>query len=68
MTQAALKIDGMHCDACVRRVRTALSKIEGVASTEVMIGSAEVQYDPGKIDAAKLLAAVEKIGYTASVQ
>ena len=33
-----LAVDGMHCQACVRRVRAALAALPGVVVDEVAIG------------------------------
>ena len=68
MSNTALKIEGMHCDACVRRVNATLTKTEGVSSANVAVGSADVQYDPSKTNPSKLAAAINKIGYTTSIQ
>jgi copper chaperone len=59
-----LAIEGMHCGACVRRVKQALEGA-GAASPEVRIGEAEV-HAPAE-QAAALVAAVEKAGYPARV-
>jgi copper chaperone CopZ len=40
-----LTIDGMHCDACVRRVTQTLGSIPGVRVTQVEVGRAEVMAD-----------------------
>jgi copper chaperone CopZ len=55
-----LTIDGMHCEACVNRVRKAL---EGAGATpeKVEIGSAVVAVDAGREQA--VLDAVRKAGY-----
>jgi copper chaperone len=37
-----LTIDGMHCDACVRRVTQMLGSIPGVRVSRVEVGRAEV--------------------------
>ncbi len=58
-----LAIDGMHCGACVRRVRAALEKLPGVTVTEVAIGRAEVV--PGAVAAAEVVAALARAGYPA---
>ncbi len=41
-----LTIDGMHCDACVRRVTQALGNIPGVRVDAVEIGQAHVLAEP----------------------
>ena len=54
-------IDGMHCDACVRRVRKALEKIQGARVEDVQVGSAEVAVDASR--EAAVLEAVRKSGF-----
>jgi copper chaperone len=61
--EVVLKIDGMHCDACVRRVRMALGKVQGANVKDVQVGSARVELEPAQADAA--IRAVNDIGFTA---
>jgi copper chaperone CopZ len=56
-----IEIAGMHCQACVARVRKALEKIEGAHVREVEIGSAEMDLPPARQEEA--LQAIEKSGY-----
>ena len=56
-----LTIDGMHCQACVQRVRKAIEKVEGAQVQQVDVGSAEVAIDPARETA--VLEAVRKAGY-----
>ena len=58
-------IDGMHCQACVQRVRKALEKVEGAEVRQVEVGSAEVVFDPAlhPNGEAAALEAVRKAGY-----
>ena len=60
-----IAIEGMHCQACVKRVRIALEKVEGVAVRDVTIGSAvvDIRADGGASPQAAALAAIEKAGY-----
>ena len=60
-----LEIDGMHCDACVRRVRTALSRVPGVEVQDVAVGSARVTTDPATVHPKDVVKAVEDVGYEA---
>ena len=60
-----LKIDGMHCDACVRRVRMALGKVHGVEVMDVQVGSAQIAVDPSKTTPESAIDAVNGIGFTA---
>lgn len=65
-TSLTLKIDGMHCGACVRRVTAALSKMPGVVVKDVQVGRAEVGFDPGQSAPAAIAAAVSSIGFNAT--
>lgn len=56
-----IAIAGMHSPACVKKVRVALEKIEGLRVREVGIGSALVDGDAKQQAAA--IAAIEKAGF-----
>ena len=58
-----LAIEGMHCQACVRRVQKALEKVEGVQVEAVEVGSATVEASTRT--GAGVLEAVRKAGYPA---
>ena len=58
-----IAITGMTCGNCVKHVQKALGEIEGVTVGEVTIGTAEVSYDPEKVDRAAILEAIEESGY-----
>ncbi len=60
----ALSIEGMHCGACVRRVRAALDKIPGVTVGEVAIGKAAGTLETASLEA--VAAAVTQAGYPAT--
>ena len=60
-----LKIEGMHCDACVRRVRMALDKVEGVEVKDVKVGSAQIALDPSSATPEAAIDAVNGIGFAA---
>jgi copper chaperone CopZ len=61
MKEITLSIDGMHCEACVRRVGRALQGVLGTVVEEVRLGTARVQSE----EIAPLLAALARAGYTA---
>ena len=67
MAEITLRIDGMHCGSCVRRVSQALSSTAGVTVKEVRIGAARLESaeQPAAVDQA--IAALAKAGYTAHV-
>jgi copper chaperone CopZ len=62
-----LKINGMHCDACVRRVSGALGALPGVRVDRVEVGEADFAYDPLKTDTETIAAAIQDIGFEASL-
>lgn len=68
MKQLNLKIDGMHCAACVRRVTAALAKLDGVRVESVEVGSAGVIYDETACSPQEIADAVNAIGFTAAVR
>ena len=62
-----LKINGMHCEACVRRVAGALSNLPGVRVNRVEIGEADFTYDALKTDIKAISAAIRDIGFAAHI-
>lgn len=68
MAEFTLKIDGMHCGHCVRRVSQALEATAGLKVDEVRVGAARLSYDaePAPVNAA--IAALAKAGYTAHLE
>jgi copper chaperone len=60
-----IAIDGMHCQACVNRVKKALSEVPGLQVREVGIGTADVV--TGEAKEADVFKAIEKAGYTPHV-
>lgn len=67
MREVTLRIENMHCGACVRRVTQALENVCGVAVGEVRIGAACVQA-PDDVRENALVSAVERAGYPALVE
>ena len=62
MSQAfELTVDGMHCQACVRRVKAALAAVPGVVIDEVTIGRVRGALDGA--EAATVAAALAAAGY-----
>jgi copper chaperone len=67
MQELTLRIENMHCGACVRRVTQALEKLDGVNVEEVRIGAARLQAGENQLQAT-VLGALEKAGYRAFVE
>ena len=66
MDPLTLDIEGMSCEHCVRAVRGALERVEGVRVDDVEIGRATVQYDPERASVEEIVDAVNDEGYSAS--
>jgi copper chaperone len=67
MRELTLRIENMHCGACVRRVTQALERVDGVKVSEVRIGAARV-LAPDDVRESALVGAVEKAGYPTLVE
>jgi len=62
-----LSIEGMHCEACTRRVTNALARVDGVRVESVEVGSAQVEFDAAKTSPDEITSAVDRIGFTARI-
>ena len=65
MSEFILRIDGMHCGACVRRVSQALASTEGLEVKEVRVGAARIASDQEPLPVDRAVAALAKAGYPA---
>lgn len=68
MAAFTLRIDGMHCGSCIRRVSQALASAPDVSVQEVRLGAARLTsaQDPPPVESA--LAALRKAGYSAQLE
>jgi len=68
MNTITLKVQGMTCGGCVASVTRVVKAIPGVADARVRLdaASAEVDFDPGRTDAAAIRSAIEGAGYGAA--
>ncbi|BAU94787.1 cation transport ATPase [Corynebacterium suranareeae] len=61
-----LGVTGMTCTSCSARVERKLNKLDGVEATvNYATESAQISYDPAKVDTEKLIQTVEGAGYGA---
>ena len=69
MATTTLNIQGMTCGGCVKSVTNALQREDGVSTVEVVLekGTATVEYDPAITEPATRAAAIDDIGFEASV-
>ncbi|HVB48273.1 MAG TPA: heavy-metal-associated domain-containing protein [Burkholderiales bacterium] len=67
MEKLELKVEGMHCDGCVKSVTRMLSALPGVDKVDVSLaeGNARLNYDPAKAKVADFKRAVERAGFKA---
>lgn len=62
-----LDVSGMHCEKCVARVKDALEGVEGVTGADVSLEANAATVEGHGFDAAELVAAVEEVGFGASL-
>jgi len=70
MAEITLRIDGMHCGSCIRRVTQAIDGAGPFAVEEVRLGAARFRA-PEEAEAASadlVVAALAKAGFTARVE
>ncbi len=65
--QYSLRIVGMHCGSCVRRVSQALAATDGVQVEEVRIGAARIA-SANSTAVESAIAALAKIGFPAHLE
>ena len=68
MAEFTLKIDGMHCSSCVRRVSQALAATPGVKVNEVRVGTARLTAAEDSAPVETAIAALAKAGYAAHLE
>ena len=68
MKKERFDVTGMTCSACSARVEKAVAGLDGIGevSVNLLTNSMQLSYDETKLDAAKIIRAVEEAGYGAS--
>jgi len=63
--KASIQITGMTCATCAATIRKGLSQTPGVEQADVNFASekASIEYDPTKVDLAKIKDTVSRLGY-----
>lgn len=69
-SRVVLAVSGMHCGSCADGITAMLKRTEGVleVSTTFEDRESKVRFDPAVTSPAKLIEAIEKLGYKASVK
>ncbi len=63
-----LPLEGMTCASCASRIERKLNRLDGVTATvNFATETATVGYDPERVSPQDLVAAVEAVGYTATL-
>ena len=60
-----LKVKGMSCEHCVKRVKTAVEGIDGVSSVSVDLNSGAVKYSAAQDVAKEVIEKIKEAGYEA---
>ena len=64
MGEIVLKIEGMHCDGCVKRVKNVLQKMEGIEDVDVSLEekTAKIKMN-GEVDLKEVKEKIENLGF-----
>jgi copper chaperone len=65
MKQAIIQLETLTCPSCIKKIETALGRMDGVSGVKVQFHSSKVQvdYDEGTIVASKLQQVLTQLGY-----
>lgn len=69
MTRQTFRIKGMHCANCAMAIDMEVEDMPGVkeARTSFARSTTEVTYDASQIEASRLVAAIQALGYEAEL-
>ena len=67
MKTVRIPIEGMSCASCVASIKSALSKLDGVAKVDVDLAErvARVQFIPTKVAVDSIVATINELGFRA---
>ena len=70
MAKSTIRIEGMSCAACVRRVEEGIRSLKGVTEAAVNFATSKamVEYNPAEIDEKSIRHKIEDIGYGAEAE
>jgi copper chaperone CopZ len=65
-----MKVDGMMCESCGDKIKSALAKIDGIMTVDVKQadGLVSVKYDKTKTSPGKIAKAISALGFKASAE
>jgi copper chaperone CopZ len=66
-SRVTIPISGMHCSICASRVKAALTRMDGVRTVDADVDErrAVVSFETGKVDASKMVEAIDALGFKA---
>jgi copper ion binding protein len=66
--KSCFNVSGMSCDACEKKIKEAVTKIDGVSTLNVSSkdGKAQVEFDSKKTNDAALIKAIRESGFEAA--
>lgn len=65
--EALLRVEGMHCGACVRRIEHALRGITQQVRADVPSASCELRWNPQQVSLSQILEQIQALGFSATV-
>jgi Cu+-exporting ATPase len=65
MEKIGLKIKGMHCISCEKRIRETVLELKGVKSAKVNYTTekATIEFDPAETNVTNILKIIKDVGY-----
>ena len=65
MTTRTISVPEIHCDHCKTSIEGALTSLPGVGTARVDVEAKDVtvEFDEGRVDRARIVAAIEEQGY-----
>jgi len=63
MQEATVKVEGMNCGKCAKKVEGALETIGAEGHVNLEEKSVNVKYDPSKLELSDIKASIEAKGY-----
>ena len=70
MKKAVFGLEPLSCPTCIKKIESALEKMDGVKEVKVMFHSDKVrtQFDEGVVNADQMQETIEKLGYPVTTQ
>ena len=66
MNQAVIQLGPVTCPSCIKKIESAVSKIEGVETVKVLFNSSKVkaEFDGNKTSGNAISETIQKLGYS----